>query len=450
MKKKTKVLIALFGILLLVAILAVPLPSRTESGDRVFSAIAYKVVSWNRESNGDTFSKKRVYTFPDSLKSVEELWNTEKSEITHTLRATVISVTGDTVTANTVPEDKKGFSTFAFSLGNMEREGLLPDTVIYLTYKGEIPEIIYRGENGASVWANAVSWEPCHDLRHLDYAEEWLDESTAEASEDDYLPDGVITEIYKNCFFMTPVFPSPYTIKINGLLPEKFCVGDQILCTGENVFSDIEAGRMEADLISVDESDFQLEPDKCYKPVIYLYPESRQEIQVDLSLNGELSCTYPEYANGWTVTADPDGTLRDKNGKSYNYLYWEGDIYTSFDFSHGFCVKGEDTAKFLEETLASLGLSEKESNDFIVYWLPLMQDNPYNVITFQDSAYTDAARLSISPTPDTLIRVFMVWYPTDEKCDIPPQSFTPYIREGFCAVEWGGTKAFPEKSAVGG
>ena len=48
-------------------------------------------------------------------------------------------------------------------------------------------------------------------------------------------------------------------------------------------------------------------------------------------------------------------------------------------------MKGEDTAKFLEGALAELGLTEKEANTFIMYWLPQMENNPYNVISFARS-----------------------------------------------------------------
>ena len=103
-------------------------------------------------------------------------------------------------------------------------------------------------------------------------------------------------------------------------------------------------------------------------------------------------------------------------------------------------MKGADTAAFLEQALSSLGLTRREANEFIVYWLPLMQDNPYNLISFQTAAYTDAAKLEISPTPDTLIRVFMAWKPSDTFVTLPSQTLTASARSGFTVVEWGGTK----------
>ena len=102
-----------------------------------------------------------------------------------------------------------------------------------------------------------------------------------------------------------------------------------------------------------------------YKPVIYLYPEVEAEVAVELDLHGELTCTYPAYNGGWFVTAQPDGTLTDASGQTYNYLYWEGECDTTYDFSQGFCVKGEDTAAFLEDSLAKLGLNRREANEFI-------------------------------------------------------------------------------------
>lgn len=176
------------------------------------------------------------------------------------------------------------------------------------------------------------------------------------------------------------------------------------------------------------------------KPVIYLYPQAETEVTVTLDWGGELTCTYPAYDGGWTVTAQPDGTLTDAAGKSYNYLYWEGVSDAEYDLSEGFCVPGEDTAAFLEDALAQLGLTRREANEFIVYWLPQMEANPYNLISFQSAAYTDRAALSIDPEPDSLLRVFMAWKPLEAPVDLPEQTLTAFDRSGFTAVEWGGTE----------
>ena len=175
------------------------------------------------------------------------------------------------------------------------------------------------------------------------------------------------------------------------------------------------------------------------KPVIYLYPTEPTEVSVKLDYSGDLTCTYPAYREGWnSLTAYPDGTLIFPDGKEYYCLYWEGQRDVDYDFSKGFCVKGSDTAAFLEWALTEQGLTPRETNEFIIYWLPRMEQNPYNVISFQTEAYTDGAVLEIDPNPDSLLRVFMAWYPSDEAVEMEAQSFTPFERVGFTVVEWGG------------
>lgn len=180
--------------------------------------------------------------------------------------------------------------------------------------------------------------------------------------------------------------------------------------------------------------------DKYYKPVIYLYPEKETEVSVRLFYNGKLTCTYPAYKNEWQIRAMPDGKLFDKQGKSYSYLFWEGESNFQYNFSSGFCVKGEDTANFLEESLAKQGLSPQQINEFIVFWLPRMQNNPYNIISFQKSAYTENARLEITPKPDTVIRVFMAYKPSKKAVSLPEQSLEAPEKKGFTVIEWGGAE----------
>lgn len=178
------------------------------------------------------------------------------------------------------------------------------------------------------------------------------------------------------------------------------------------------------------------------KPVIYLYPTTKQNVSVKLSYNGELLYTYPKYNNGWSVTAFPDGKiLNEADNKEYSYLFWEGiPNNTVWDLSKGYAVKGEDTIKFLQNKLSELGLTPKEYNEFIVYWLPFMENNKYNLITFQTKAYENLAQLDITPKPDSILRVFMAFKPLDKPINIEPPTITPFERKGFTVVEWGGTE----------
>lgn len=177
------------------------------------------------------------------------------------------------------------------------------------------------------------------------------------------------------------------------------------------------------------------------KPVIYLYPREAMEVSVSLDYRGELNCTWPVYEDGWQVKAYPDGTIENlKDGREYSYLFWEGCSQTDYDMSKGFVIKGEDTAAFLQEKLELLGLLPREYNEFIVYWLPRMQENPYNLITFQTEKYTEHAGLVITPKPDSLLRVFMVYQPLEEPVSIEEPVLAGFTREGFTVVEWGGAE----------
>ena len=178
------------------------------------------------------------------------------------------------------------------------------------------------------------------------------------------------------------------------------------------------------------------------EPVINLYPTKEQQISVKLDFNGKFTQTYPDYKNGWEVIAHPDGTILNlDDNKNYPYLIWEGILdNNSWDMTKGFVVAGKDTKNFLQDKLSLMGLTPKEYNDFIAYWLPNMQDNQYNLITFANEEYEQRVLLSIDPSPDSVLRVFMVYKPITEKIDIPSQQLTTFHRTGFSAVEWGGAE----------
>jgi hypothetical protein len=179
------------------------------------------------------------------------------------------------------------------------------------------------------------------------------------------------------------------------------------------------------------------------KPAIYLYPEEKQTISVELDLkNGYLSKSDPDYGNGWLIESDSSGNIVDPvSGKSYPYLFWESQSdASSLNSDKGFVVKKEDVGGFLSDKLGQLGLNGKEKADFMEFWEPKMQDSPWYFVTFYGNEQMDAvAPLTISPKPDTVIRVLMEYRPLEEP--IPVKSYdlgnTPE-RNGFTVIEWGG------------
>ena len=180
------------------------------------------------------------------------------------------------------------------------------------------------------------------------------------------------------------------------------------------------------------------------KPVIYIYPEQETEVSVKLGYEDKITCIYPSYNNGWIVTAQPNGTLIDtKTNKKYYSLYYESDNTKKYNgnLTEGFVVSKENVANFLEEKLAILGLNYKESEEFIIYWLPKLEQKDYVYIRFQTmNEIEENMPLLFTPSPDTLIRIMMEWKSLDNSIDVKEQVLTSVIRNGYTVVEWGGTE----------
>jgi hypothetical protein len=178
------------------------------------------------------------------------------------------------------------------------------------------------------------------------------------------------------------------------------------------------------------------------KPVIYLYPEQEMDVKVKLDVEGDLRCTYPRYDldQGWRVRATPDGTLFNyANGRHYDYLFWEGNMDPDFaTFEEAACIPGCETEMFLEKYLTDVGLTESEIDDFISYWLPQMQYNKFNLISFPSAAYSEKALLHVTPEPDSELRVFMCYKALDIPVECHMQAPEKVERDGFTVVEWGG------------
>lgn len=435
MKKKIIIPIIII-VLLLVLFLPIPSGVYKDGGSRSYTSLTYKIVSWHRIDGANRiYDETKVYFFPNNFKSIDELWELEKQSIDYpTLKVEIKKIYEDSVMVEVV-DNKEGqpHGQVSFGITELENIAVAIGDIVEVTYTGDVMET-YPAQ------ITAVSWKLSDDNRNVEFVGEWIDKSISEKYNNNIFSHIIITKIYSDCFFATTVMPMPYIIKLNGKLSDDWCVGDQVLCTYENTYYDAENNRVEVDMLTIEASDWKPDTNAAYKPVIYLYPEKKTEVTVNLMLDGKLTCTYPAYNSGWTVTALPNGTLTDKNGQTYNYLYWEGETNAQYDLSKGFCVKGEDTAKFLETALVDLGLNRREANEFIVYWLPHMEQNPYNIISFQTDAYTDAAELNINPAPDTFIRVFMAWQASDSFVEIPEQKLSAPVRTGFTVVEWGGAE----------
>ena len=228
-------------------------------------------------------------------------------------------------------------------------------------------------------------------------------------------------------FLIQNLAPGMYNLKISDISCELLILDSLVIRAGKMLY---------IPKIVVEERNETL------KPIIYLYPEKRTKIEVKLDFEGVITHSYPAYKDSWNVVADKDGKLLDYQDKEYYALYWEGIPHREYSISEGRVVKGSETVAFLEESLDKLGLSRKEANEFIIFWLPKLEVNKYNLIHFSTDQYQRKARLTISPKPETLIRVMMIYTPLDEPINMKLQDLDPLSqkRNGFTVVEWGGRK----------
>ncbi|KAH9960153.1 hypothetical protein BC827DRAFT_1209480 [Russula dissimulans] len=200
----------------------------------------------------------------------------------------------------------------------------------------------------------------------------------------------------------------------------------------------------------LDEPDFQSR--KVRKPVIYLYPPSSLlHVTVDLRLTSSWSFSavypsprttvpfeqhHPAQSLTWAITAEPDGTLVEKTtGAKVSYLYWEADASSrlvtpdssrattpvedteAFDPSRPSVNPGDSillpigrVAGYLDVALKALALHTEARTSFITYWLPDLLKYEYVALRFLPQAsYERAAQMRVSPTPDVVTRVFMLF-----------------------------------------
>ncbi len=177
----------------------------------------------------------------------------------------------------------------------------------------------------------------------------------------------------------------------------------------------------------------------CGKPVVYLYPTQPTTVQVRVA--ADVIKSEPLYGtNGWqNVFAEPSGTLS-YQGRTYDSLYWEGYGHGSYpDITSGSVVKSSEAPAVIRTQLAQQGLNQKEIADFMEFWAPKLPTTPYTRLTwFGTGLMNQLAPLTISPAPQTTIRVFLDFEGLQTPISLPAQTFRAPKRIGFTVVEWGG------------
>jgi hypothetical protein len=154
-----------------------------------------------------------------------------------------------------------------------------------------------------------------------------------------------------------------------------------------------------------------------------------------------MTFTLPAYLlGGWSVLAHPDGSLLVGN-TIFDYLYYEAQVPdTAFrEPSTGYVIEQDKLASFLPEMVMKLGLNDKETKQFVQYWSGVLPSSPYYFVgVLPQTTLDNLAPLTITPKPDSVLRVSLYFKALEKKIEVTPPVILPFQREGFSVVEWGG------------
>ncbi len=177
------------------------------------------------------------------------------------------------------------------------------------------------------------------------------------------------------------------------------------------------------------------------KPAVYLYPEIKQPVHVLVKPVGPMTYTSPSYpTSGWSVIAHPSGQIWGGD-KYYDYLYYEAKLPDQKVSrpTKGYVFPASTLSQDLAKILTEVGLNEKEKNDFLEYWNPILPSSPYYLVGLvSEETLAELSPLSVFPSPTSLLRVMFYFEPINTPIAIEKPEIHTFKREGFTVVEWGG------------
>ncbi|MBI4136511.1 hypothetical protein HY469_00455 [Candidatus Roizmanbacteria bacterium] len=185
------------------------------------------------------------------------------------------------------------------------------------------------------------------------------------------------------------------------------------------------------------------------KPALYLYPEQETELTVQVIPNGYITESIPKHGqNGWHVIAHPDGSVYTKYEiphTKYDYLYYEASIKNvAIPHDTGWVKMTDQLPVFFADVLPKLGLNEKESQDFLDYWLPKLQieGTRWFITLIDEDEVNRVEPVSFSVQPEYFHRIRFYFENIDHKIASPITTYelpdTNYERNGFTVIDWGG------------
>ena len=173
------------------------------------------------------------------------------------------------------------------------------------------------------------------------------------------------------------------------------------------------------------------------KPAVYIYPEEAGEFEVSLGLGRgvRLTTSDPAYGDGWTVFVDSDGRIDD----AHDYLFYELGMPRPDLPAEGWCLDGERIGDELTALAGRCGLNAAESDAFVDYWADRLPDSSHWLAyPILDADLNRWATLDVSPVPDSVLRVWVFFVPSEVGVALPEPVMPSFNREGTTVIEWGG------------
>lgn len=173
------------------------------------------------------------------------------------------------------------------------------------------------------------------------------------------------------------------------------------------------------------------------KPNIYIYPEIKTSMHVSLIFprGGSVIELIPLYVNGWNIEVDSTGKINN----TYHYLFYESENPDLSQYDNGWIIKKEELGAFFSHNMSEAGFIPKEIDDFIEYWIPLLNNYPYYAIYPQyASDISKMIVLKFSIQPDNILRLFYsIKGLGNDRINITAPTIPKFLREGFVVAEWG-------------
>lgn len=142
---KKKIFFTVIVVISLLAILFVPIPTDTlnDGGTRVYSALTYKIVVWNRTTDDGIYENTKVYFGEDRFQDINGLWDEETQNVRHIFRGKITKIDGYWVTVEPLEGEIERQSSLEISFHTSELSNIDVQigNVVEITYRGNITEV---------------------------------------------------------------------------------------------------------------------------------------------------------------------------------------------------------------------------------------------------------------------------------------------------------------------